>query len=194
MESDERKYGFLLSNKYCIMEYCLVPLREEDMELIMKWRNEQIDVLRQKKPLTKDQQHDYFNQVVMKSFRDNKPDCVLFSFLINYVCIGYGGLVHIDWKSKTAELSFIVDTNRYTNKNLYESDFNSFLTLISEIVFEELKFKKLFAETYDLRPHHIEILEKFGFKEEKRIKSKVKIDGKYVDSVLHVYENSCKPK
>ena len=103
------------------MEYCLVPLREEDMELIMKWRNEQIDVLRQKKPLTKDQQHDYFNQVVMKSFRDNKPDCVLFSFLINYVCIGYGGLVHIDWKSKTAELSFIVDTNRYTNKNLYES-------------------------------------------------------------------------
>ena len=83
---------------------------------------------------------------------------------------------------------------KHANKNLYESDFNSFLTLISEIVFEELKFKKLFTETYDLRPHHIEILEKFGFKEEKRIKSKVKIDGKYVDSVLHVYENSCKPK
>ena len=175
-------------------EYCLVPLREEDMELIMKWRNEQIDVLRQKKPLTKDQQHNYFNQVVMKSFSDDKPDCVLFSFLINSVCIGYGGLVHIDRKSKTAELSFLVDTNHYTNKNLYKSDFNSFLTLISEIVFEELKLKKLFTETYDFRLHHIEILEKFGFKEEKRIKNSVEINGKNVDSVFHVYENSCKPK
>ena len=186
------KYSFLSINKYCIKEYCLVPLREEDMELIMKWRNEQIDVLRQKKPLTKDQQHSYFNQVVMKSFSDDKPDCVLFSFLINSVCVGYGGLVHIDWESKTAELSFLVDTNRYSDKNLYKSDYNSFLTLISEIVFEDLKFKKLFTETYDIRPHHIEILEKFGFKEEKRIENSVEINGKNVCSVFHVYENLCK--
>ena len=194
MESDEIKYSFLPINKYCIKEYCLVPLREEDMELIMKWRNEQIDVLRQKKPLTKDQQHSYFNQVVMKSFSDDKPDCVLFSFLINFVCVGYGGLVHIDWESKTAELSFLVDTNHYINQNLYSSDFNSFLTLIHEIIFKDLKFKKLFTETYDFRPYHIEVLEKFGFKEEKRIKNKVVINGKNVDSAFHVYENFSKSK
>ena len=175
-------------------EYCLVPFREEVMELIMKWRNEQIDVLRQQKPITKEQQYSYCNQVIMKSFRVIKPDCTLFSFLINSSCIGYGGLVHIDWKSITAELSFLVDTNHYTNKNLYKSDFNSFLTLITEIVFKELKFKKLFTETYNFRPYHIEILEKFGFKEEKRIKNKVEINGKNVDSVFHVYENSCKLK
>ena len=191
MKSDEREYSVLSSSQYCIKEYCLVPLREEDMELIMNWRNEQIDALRQKKPITKDQQYNYFNQIIMKSFRDDKPESILFSFLINSACIGYGGLVHIDWKSKTAELSFLVDTTHYTDKNLYKSDFNSFLTLISKIVFEELKFKKLFTETYDFRPYHIEILEKFGFKEQKRIKNKVEINGKNVDSVFHVYENSC---
>ena len=64
--------------------------------------------------------------------------------------------------------------------------------MISKIVFEELKFKKLFAETYDIRPYHIEILEKFGFKEEKRIENSVEINGKNVCSVFHVYENLCK--
>ena len=34
-----------------------------------------------------------------------------------------------------------------------------------------IKLKKLFTETYDFRLHHIEILEKFGFKEQKRIKT-----------------------
>ena len=190
MENNKRKYGFLASNKYCSNKYCLVPLREQDMESIRKWRNEQIYALRQKKILTKDEQHNYFSQVVMKSFSEDKPECILFSFLTNHTCIGYGGLVHIDWKSKIAELSFIVDTDRYTNKNLYESDFNSFLTLIFEIVFKELKFKKLFTETYDFRLYHIEILENFGFKEEKRIKGQVKRNGRFVDSVFHVHDNS----
>ena len=82
MQSDERHYSFLSSNKYCLNEYCLVPLREEDTELIRKWRNEQIYALRQKKILTKDEQHNYFSQVVMKSFGEDKPECVLFSFLL----------------------------------------------------------------------------------------------------------------
>ena len=194
MESNERKYNFLSNNKYCIEEYCLVPLRQEDMELIRRWRNEQIDALRQNEPITKDQQHSYFNQVILKSFNDDKPDCILFSFLTNSVCIGYGGLVNIDWKSKIAELSFLVDTNHYINQNLYSSDFNSFLTLIHEIIFKDLKFKKLFTETYDFRSYHIEVLEKFGFKEEKRIKNKVVINGKNVDSAFHVYENFSKSK
>ena len=108
MESDERNYSFLSNNKYCLNEYSLVSLREEDMELIRKWRNEQIYALRQKKILTKDEQHNYFSQVVMKSFGEDKPECVLFSFLLRNDCIGYGGFVHINWNKKHTELSFIL--------------------------------------------------------------------------------------
>ena len=66
MQSDEIRYSFLASNKDCLNRYCLVPLREEDIELIRKWRNEQIDYLRQNKLLTKHEQTTYYNQVIKK--------------------------------------------------------------------------------------------------------------------------------
>jgi len=109
---DKRKYSFLPGKKYCLNKYSLVPLRERDVESIRKWRNEQIDILRQNKPLTKDEQSKYYHQVIKKSFYEKKPKIILFSFLIKNACIGYGGFVHIDWDSKKAELSFILDTNR----------------------------------------------------------------------------------
>ena len=74
--------------------FSIVPLRYEDRFLIMKWRNEQIYHLRQARPLTeKDQQH-YFDNVVAKLYDNPKPDQILFSYLENDTCIGYGGLVH----------------------------------------------------------------------------------------------------
>ncbi len=35
MGNNESEYNFLSSNKCCFNEYCLVPLREEDMELTL---------------------------------------------------------------------------------------------------------------------------------------------------------------
>ena len=80
------EYSFLQNNRYCLNEYCLVPLREQDVELIRKWRNDQIRVLRQKKPLTEKEQHNYFSQVILKSFSEDKPKCILFSFLFKNNC------------------------------------------------------------------------------------------------------------
>jgi len=44
-------------------EYSLVPIRMKDRHDIMKWRNEQMYHLRQAKPLTENEQNDYFNNV-----------------------------------------------------------------------------------------------------------------------------------
>ena len=192
MQSDERRYSFLPSNRYCLNGYCLVPLREEDIELIRKWRNEQIYALRQKKILTKDEQHNYFSQVVMKSFGEDKPECVLFSFLLRNDCIGYGGFVHINWNKKHTELSFILDTERAKKIKIYQKEFRIFLGLILRLNLEQIKFKAIFTETYDIRPVHIKILENSGFKRIKRMgRSKNIIDGKIVDSIFHEYRNLC---
>ena len=40
---------------------------------------------------------------------------VLFNYLHNGKCIGYGGLVHINWIDKNAEVSFIMDTELEEN-------------------------------------------------------------------------------
>ena len=70
MKNNNKKYSFLASNKFCLDEYCLVPFMEQEMELIRKWRNEQIDYLRQNKPLTKDEQSKYYHQIIKKSFSE----------------------------------------------------------------------------------------------------------------------------
>ena len=185
MKNNNKKYSFLASNKFCLDEYCLVPFMEQEMELIRKWRNEQIDYLRQNKPLTKDEQSKYYHQVIKKSFYEKKPEMILFSFILKNNCIGYGGFVHIDWNLKKAELSFVLDTNRTEKLETYKKEFSIFLKIILNIGFKQILFHKIFTETFDIRPNTILVLEKAGFVLENRLSSKNYINGSYVDSLFH---------
>ena len=185
MENNNKKYSFLASNKFCLDEYCLIPLMEQEMELIRKWRNEQIDYLRQNKPLTKDEQSKYYHQVIKKSFYEKKPEMILFSFILKNSCIGYGGFVHIDWNLKKAELSFVLNTNRTEKLETYKKEFSIFLKIILNIGFKQILFHKIFTETFDIRPNTILVLEKTGFVLENRLSSKNYINGSYVDSLFH---------
>jgi hypothetical protein len=52
-----------------------------------------------------------FNELKFhKLFEQQQPSQLLFSFLENDKCIGYGGLVHINWIDSNAEISFIMNT------------------------------------------------------------------------------------
>jgi len=103
-------YKCLNNQVFSHVEFKIVPIRMEDRFAIMKWRNEQIYHLRQNKPLTIEDQENYFTKTVDKLFNQVQPNQILFSFLENDICIGYGGLVHINWIDKNAEISFIMDT------------------------------------------------------------------------------------
>jgi hypothetical protein len=185
-----KKFSFLKHNRISFKEYSLVPLRKRDIQKIRKWRNEQINVLRQKTPLTKEDQIRYYDSIIRKSFYRNEPDVILFSFLYNKECIGYGGLVHIDWNSKVGEVSFVNDTDRTKSNTEHKKDFSIFLKLIFNIAFDDIHLNKLVTETYDIRPAHLKILENSGFKRIKRMNnSKNIIDGKIVDSIFHECKN-----
>jgi len=167
--------------------YTLVSIRKQDMEKIRKWRNEQIDILRQNKIITKKEQETYYNNVIRKTFSDPEPECILFSFLLNDKCIGYGGFVHIDWVSKRAELSFLTQTNRNKNKKIYQKDFSVFLKFILHLALNEIGFNKIFTETFQFRHNTIETLEKFGFVFEGRLKQHIIKNEKFFDSLIHRY-------
>ena len=94
------KYQCLDNNEYTLEGYSLVPIRLKDRYKIMQWRNEQMFHLRQKKELTVEDQDAYFKKIVSKLFDQDKPKQILFSLLKDKECIGYGGLVHIDWDQK----------------------------------------------------------------------------------------------
>ncbi len=163
----------------------LVPLRQEDLLSIMHWRNAQLKVLRQREPLTAEQQERYFQTVIAPSYAEKQPRQILFTYLHGQELIGYGGLVHIAWEDRRAEVSFLVDPERAADPSVYAQDFSLYLSLIQKTAFQHLGFTRLFTETYDIRSHHISILESSGFQLEGRLKAHVWIDGQPVDSLMH---------
>lgn len=178
-------YRCLKDQIYTIFDYALIPLRYEDLRLIQKWRNEQLDILRQEKILTNADQELYWKTVLQPSFSEERPKQILFSFLMREKVIGYGGLTHIDWSALKAEVSFLLETKRSKDIKCYESDFLIFLKLLDRVAFHDLCFQRLFTETFDLRPFHVKVLENFGFKLEGRLKKHVKVGDKYHDSLIH---------
>ena len=149
--------------------YKIVPIRFEDRFKIMEWRNEQIYHLRQKHPLTVEDQEKYFSNVVSQIFDKDQPNEVLFSLLENDICIGYGGLVHINWTEKNAEISFIMDTR--LEKDSFEFIWLIYLDLIERVAFSDLKFNKIYTYAFDLRTNLFKVLETSGFKLNNNLKN-----------------------
>lgn len=165
--------------------YQIIPIRPEDIEAIRQWRNEQIEVLRQKKSITEEEQKAYFDTIIWPSFKQKEPRQILFSILYMKRLIGYGGLTTIDWEAKKAEISFLVNPERVKDDDLYQRDYLHFLRLLSQVAFDDLQFHRLFAETYDFRKKHIEILEAYGFKKEGTLRDHTYKKGRWHHSIMH---------
>ena len=176
-------YNCLNQNEFKVLDYKLVPIRYKDRLTIMKWRNEQMYHLRQDKPLTEIAQENYFSKIVSNLFYKEKPNQILFSYLKNDKLIGYGGLVHINWIERTAEVSFIMETS--LERNEFDLHWSTYLDLLKKIAFKELKFKSLNTYAYDLRPFLYPILKKNNFKLKEQLISEIEIDGKKTDVFIH---------
>lgn len=183
------RYTCLKQQKFSIGDYSLVPLRYEDRFLIMKWRNEQIYHLRQAHPLTEDDQQRYFDNVVAKLYDNPKPDQILFSYLEKGECIGYGGLVHINWIDRNAEISFIMDTQLEAEH--FTEHWGNYLTMLKQVAFNDLYLHKIYTFAFDLRPHLYVMLEANGFKREATLKEHCLFNGEYKDVVFHSLWNDC---
>jgi RimJ/RimL family protein N-acetyltransferase len=180
-------YLALQQSTFTHKEFKLIPIRYEDIFLIKTWRNNQIDVLRQKHVLTDEHQIKYYNNAILPLFSDKNPQQLLFSFLKDDICIGYGGLVHISWEDLRGEVSFLLAPELVKNDLVYGAYFSTFLTIIKEIAFNELNFNRIYTETYDIRDFHISVLEKNDFKLEGRLRKHIIINNNTVDSLFHGY-------
>lgn len=178
-----KKYTVLNQQVFSQGAFSLVPIRFEDKTKIMQWRNEQIYHLRQSKPLTAQDQDSYFENVVAKLFEQEQPNQILFSFLENGKCIGYGGLVHINWTDKNAEISFIMQTS--LERDRFSEIWTDYLSLLEKVAFNDLKLHKIFTYAFDVREHLYAPLLKSGFSEEARLKEHCFFDNKFKDVLIH---------
>lgn len=139
--------------------------------------------LRQSQILDAKTQDQYFDDVISKLFQKKNPNQILFSYFENDCCIGYGGLVHINWIDKNAEISFLMNTK--LEKDYFVSHWKIFLRLIEQVAFENLKFHKIFTYAFDLRPHLYKALDEVNFKLEARLNEHTFFENKFIDVVIH---------
>lgn len=177
------KYNCLGQNEFQKGGFKIIPIRYEDRFNIMKWRNEQTYHLRQDKLLTEVDQEAYFNNIVTKLFKEVEPSQILFSFMNGEKCIGYGGLVHVNWIDRNAEISFIMDTQ--LENDFFAVNWTFFLQLIEEVAFKELCLNKIFTFAFDLRPNLFKSLEASNFIKEAVLKEHYFFKGKFYDVIYH---------
>jgi RimJ/RimL family protein N-acetyltransferase len=139
--------------------------------------------LRQKEALTEGQQETYFKEVVAKLFESEQPTQYLFSYVRGEECMGYGGLVHINYEKSSAELSFIMNTELEAEE--FRFHWTNYIQLIEEIAFTTLKLNRIFTYAYNLRPHLYPILEDRGFLRERLIPNALIADGKSIPAIIH---------
>lgn len=178
-----REYKALTQQTYKNGEFEIVPIRHEDRIEIMKWRNEQIYHLRQSEPLTIDKQDAYFDNTIAPLFNQEKPNQILFSFLQANDCIGYGGLVHINWIDRNAEVSFIMNT--LLEEESFSENWSMFLKCLEQLAFDELEFHKIFIYAFDLRPHLYDVLELNGYFQDARLKDHCFFEGDFKDVLIY---------
>jgi RimJ/RimL family protein N-acetyltransferase len=177
-----KSYKILDKKIYTFCDFSIVPIRYEDRFDIMNWRNDQIYHLRQDKELTIEDQEKYFIDIVEPLFNEKEPSQILFSFLHREQCIGYGGLVHINWIDKNAEISFILNPK-------FEIDFIEnwciFLSLIEKVGFAEIGLHKLYTYAFDLRPNLYIALEKSSYTREAVLKQQKYFKNHFIDVIIH---------
>jgi RimJ/RimL family protein N-acetyltransferase len=178
-------YSCLQDQRISSGEYCLIPVQEEHIDSIRQWRNQQMKVLRQGSIITETQQKLYFSEKIWPELNRRNPSNILMGLLYEDRLIGYGGLVHIAWEHRRAEVSFLLATERARDPEIYANDFNAYLGLIKFLALGQLALNRLFTETYHFRERHIHILENAGFVREGVLRQHIFLDGIPIDSLIH---------
>lgn len=178
-----KSYKVLNKQIYSLDIYSIVPIRMEDRFDIMKWRNEQLYHLRQNKKLTIRDQENYFSKVIQKQFNQKRPDQILFSFLEKGTCVGYGGLVHINWIDMNAEVSFVIKTD--LEEKCFEKYWRLYLNLIEQVSTKELNLHKLYVYAFDLRPNLYLTLERSNYFLDGKLNEHCFFNGNFIDVIIY---------
>jgi RimJ/RimL family protein N-acetyltransferase len=177
--------NWLTGRRWHAGPFTVDELAERDIEALRVWRNAQTSVLRQKDPITPEQQRRWYDDVVRPTHASASPSFLLVALRRRDDLVAYGGLTNVSWRDRRAEVSFLADTAVVADDAAYREVFLAFLAWLDGCAFGELGLHRLFTETYAYRTFHLSLLEEHGFVPEGRLRHHVVKDGAPVDSLLH---------
>ncbi|MBF9032828.1 GNAT family N-acetyltransferase [Rhodobacterales bacterium HKCCE2091] len=160
-------------------------LEPEQVEPVRQWRNASMDVLRQSRDITAEEQQRYFETQVWPGKAATEPRQILLSLERGGRLIGYAGLVHINWDYRRAEVSFLLDPAVARTDAEAAPVFADYLHIAETLAFQDLGLHRLVAETYATRQPFIAAFEAHGFTREGRLREHVRVQGRATDAFLH---------
>ena len=163
----------------------LSTIQPEDFQAIRLWRNAQLAILRQRAPISGPEQTAYVERVILPAYGQAQPEQILFAYRLRGTLIGYGGLVHIDWPARRAEVSFLLDPARSADPLVHAADLRAFLAVLRHFAFGDLGLNRLWTEIWAVRPHHVAALEAAGLRLEGRLRQHAWSEGTLVDALIH---------
>lgn len=165
--------------------FSISAVEPDAIEAIRRWRNAQTSILRQSDPISAPEQSSYFDSVIWPDKPRKEPANILVSFFEDERVVGYGGLVHINWAHKRAEVSFLLDPSFLAEKDRHDQLAFVLIALIKGLAFQDLGLRRLTTETYETRACVIPILERSGFRAEGVLRRHVVKDGVIYDAFIH---------
>jgi carbamoyl-phosphate synthase large subunit len=178
-------YVVMARQRIAVDNISLRAIEPRDIELIRQWRNAQINVLRQTAPISPEEQTRYFADHVWPEKKKSQPSQILLAIELSGNLIGYGGLVHISWPNRRAEVSFLLNPELESDDAGRTVLFTQFLMLVKNLAFDDLGLHRLTTETFAIRDRVIASLESCGFRREGTLLRHVLINGIPVDAVIH---------
>lgn len=178
-------YMLMRHERRCESGFTFRAVELIDIEQIRQWRNAQMTVLRQSHEISPAEQAQYFSTHVWPEKPKQQPSQVLLAIERGGALVGYGGLVHISWPDRRAEVSFLLDPVLEQCLDERSAVFRAFLTIVQPMAFEEFGLHRLFTETYAHREDHIATLEASGFQYEGRLRQHVVVGGSPMDALVH---------
>ena len=184
-DSKDFRYKILQQTNLSLGKITFRPIQLDQIEQIRLWRNAQKKILRQTKEISKYEQKCYFRDKVFTQLDIHFPAQILIGIEWRGKFVGYGGLVHIDWNSRKAEVSFLLDTEIREESKLFIEIFSSYLSLIQIMAFEHLALNRIYTETYSFRTSVISTLNANDFLLEGTLRKSYFWEGRFFDSLIH---------
>jgi RimJ/RimL family protein N-acetyltransferase len=165
--------------------HAIMAINADAIEPVRIWRNAQMSILRQMQPIDAEAQEAYFESVIWPDKESPEPANVLVGFYEDERLVGYGGLVHIAWAHRRAEVSCLLDPVIAAQDERRDQLTFALISLIKELAFQDLGLLRLTTETYETRKCVIPVLERAGFRLEGVLRRHIIKDGVTYDTFVH---------
>jgi len=160
----------------------LKKISKYDLEIIVKWRNDPkiMKYNRQFFLLNMKHQLRWFNDLSKKDSEQR-----MFVFKYNGNTIGVGGLIHLDKKNRSAEVSIILGETKLQHRGLGTRA----LQLLVNYAFQKLKLHRIEAEIFEYNKISVKLFERLNFKREAILKDSLWRNGRwwnvYIFSIIN---------